>query len=461
MKKVLWIRCNSPPTPLLKREGRRKENLMSDVVIKVESLSKEYRLGVVGHDTLYRDLQSWWARIRGKEDPNSLLTTHRQVLSSGKQEEEQELKKHFLALNNVSFEVRQGEALGIIGRNGAGKSTLLKILSRITSPSAGSIKIKGRLSSLLEVGTGFHSELTGRENVYMNGAILGMRRREIAGKMDEIIAFSGVEKFIDTPVKRYSSGMLVRLAFSVAANLDAEILVIDEVLAVGDAEFQKKCLGKMDDVAKKQGRTVLFVSHNMGAIENLCQKAILLENGSKTMDGEVKTAIDAYLKNKKIEDVGLQERKDRIGNGKIRFSDISFLDEQGKAVSVVSAGDKITIKIKYAVFAELSNNFKVDIGINNKHDVRIVWLSSTMFVNDKSKFSNSEYLEFKIDKLQLAPGKYSLTLFAAESTDEIADWVKDAFSFVVESSDYYKSGKMIPADQGDFLLDYSFFIKNK
>ncbi|MDR1113612.1 MAG: ABC transporter ATP-binding protein, partial [Candidatus Margulisbacteria bacterium] len=267
---------------------------MSDVVLKVENLYKEYRLGVISHGTLFRDLQSWWARARGKEDPNSLVTSRQH---NAQQEDDAELRQHFLALDNVSFAVKQGDILGVIGKNGAGKSTLLKVLSRITAPTAGSVKIKGRIASLLEVGTGFHPELTGRENVFMNGAILGMRRWEIAKKMDEIIAFAGLEKFIDTPVKRYSSGMYVRLAFAVAAHLDAEILLMDEVLAVGDAEFQKKALSKMGDVAKS-GRTVLFVSHNMGAVKALCHRAIILERGSlKRVYEKINTAVADYLGN--------------------------------------------------------------------------------------------------------------------------------------------------------------------
>ncbi len=244
---------------------------MSDVVIKVENLSKEYRLGTISHGTLYSDLQSWWARIRGKEDPNSIISTNQAVNISTE-------NPHILALNNISFEVKRGDVLGIIGRNGAGKSTLLKILSRITAPTKGVVKINGRIASLLEVGTGFHPELTGRENIILNGAILGMRNAEIIRKLDEIVAFSEIEKFLDTPVKRYSSGMYVRLAFAVAAHLEPEILIIDEVLAVGDAAFQKKCLGKMGEVAKG-GRTVLFVSHNMNAIEQLCKSALLLDKG--------------------------------------------------------------------------------------------------------------------------------------------------------------------------------------
>lgn len=242
---------------------------MRDTIIKVENLSKEYRLGTISHGTLYRDLQSWGAKLLGKEDPNSIVTSAGCWMQNGT----------FMALDDVSFEVKQGDVLGVIGRNGAGKSTLLKIISQVTAPSSGTIKIKGRIASLLEVGTGFHPELTGRENVFLNGAILGMSKDEIRRKFDEIIAFAEIEKFIDTPVKRYSSGMYVRLAFAVAAHLEPEILIIDEVLAVGDVQFQQKCLGKMQNVGK-EGRTVLFVSHNMGAIEQLCTSALLLDKGT-------------------------------------------------------------------------------------------------------------------------------------------------------------------------------------
>lgn len=260
---------------------------MSNVVIRVENLTKEYRLGVINHGTLRQDLQSWWARMRGNEDPNSLISTARHVSKIND-------NPHMLALNDVSFDVKEGEILGIIGRNGAGKSTLLKILSQVTAPTRGTIKIKGRVASLLEVGTGFHPELTGRENMYLNGAILGMTRKEIHSKFDEIVDFAGIEKFIDTPVKRYSSGMYVRLAFAVAAHLEPEILVVDEVLAVGDASFQKKCLGKMGDVAKG-GRTVLFVSHNMGAMASLTQRTILLNSGLIQFIGSPDEAIKKYL----------------------------------------------------------------------------------------------------------------------------------------------------------------------
>jgi lipopolysaccharide transport system ATP-binding protein len=266
---------------------------MSDVMIRVENLSKEYRLGTISHGTLQRDLQSWWARIRGREDPNSIISAPRGLAINSPRSTDSG-NPHFLALNDVSFEVRKGEVLGIIGRNGAGKSTLLKILSKVTAPTRGVVKIKGRIASLLEVGTGFHPELTGRENVYLNGAILGMTKKEIASKFDEIVAFSEIGRFIDTPSKRYSSGMYVRLAFAVAAHLEPEILIIDEVLAVGDMAFQKKCLGKIGDVAKG-GRTVLFVSHNMNMIEALCNKSIFLQEGNAKGPVSIKEGIALYL----------------------------------------------------------------------------------------------------------------------------------------------------------------------
>src|ERR1700749_1625984 len=256
--------------------------------IKVEQLSKAYQLGDFGTGTLSRDLERFWARIRGKEDLFLKIGEVNDRATKG-------VSDVVWSLKDLNFEIEQGEAVGIIGRNGAGKSTLLKILSRVTTPTTGSVKIKGRIASLLEVGTGFHPELTGKENIFLNGAILGMRKAEIKRKFDEIVDFSGVERYIDTPVKRYSSGMYVRLAFAVAAYLEAEILVVDEVLAVGDAEFQKKCLGKMGDVSKGEGKTVLFVSHNMGSVRQLCNKGILLSNGELVYMGNTETTIKNYM----------------------------------------------------------------------------------------------------------------------------------------------------------------------
>jgi lipopolysaccharide transport system ATP-binding protein len=261
---------------------------MKEVILKAEGISKQYRLGLVGTGTLKDDLNRWWHKIRGKEDPFLKIGQLNDRSVKGESD-------YVWALKDINFEVQKGEVLGIIGKNGAGKSTLLKILSRVTSPTTGEIKTRGRIASLLEVGTGFHGELTGRENIYLNGAILGMTKKEINSKIDEIIEFSGCERYIDTPVKRYSSGMTVRLAFSVAAFLEPDILVIDEVLAVGDAEFQKKAIGKMQDISEGQGRTVLFVSHNMDSILRLCSRAILIKNGRIIEDGKVNEIIDKYL----------------------------------------------------------------------------------------------------------------------------------------------------------------------
>lgn len=257
---------------------------MEEIVIKIENLKKKYRLGVIGGTTLQAELSSWWAKVRKKEDPNSIIGT-----DPGR------VGEQFWALNGINLEVSRGEALGIIGLNGAGKSTLLKILSRVTAPTEGKIKIKGRISSMLEVGTGFHEELTGRENIYLNGAILGMNKLEVDKKIDSIIDFSECRRFIDTPVKRYSSGMYVKLAFAVAAFLDSEIMIMDEVLAVGDMNFQKKCLRKMGDSAQYEGKTILYVSHNMSTIQQLCTRCIVLEKGMVIYDGDVKGAIKIYL----------------------------------------------------------------------------------------------------------------------------------------------------------------------
>ncbi|MBS7255472.1 ABC transporter ATP-binding protein [Flavobacterium branchiicola] len=259
-----------------------------DIILKAENISKQYRLGQVGTGTLSHDLNRWWHEIRGKENPYLKIGDVNDRSIKGDSE-------YVWAIQDINFEVERGEVLGIIGKNGAGKSTLLKILSKVTAPTTGSIKSRGRIASLLEVGTGFHGEMTGRENIFLNGAILGMTKKEIASKLDEIIEFSGCERYIDTPVKRYSSGMTVRLAFAVAAFLEPEILVIDEVLAVGDAEFQKKAIGKMQEISKGGGRTVLFVSHNMAAVKSLCTRGIVLENGKVTLIDEIDKAIFYYL----------------------------------------------------------------------------------------------------------------------------------------------------------------------
>ena len=261
---------------------------MSDIAIKVEGLGKQYRLGEIGTGTISHDLNRWFARLRGKEDPFAKVGETNDRTSKGSSD-------YVWSLRDVDFEVKKGEVLGIIGRNGAGKSTLLKILSKVTAPTTGSIKVNGRIASLLEVGTGFHPELTGRENIYLNGAILGMTKAEIRSKFDEIVDFSGVERYIDTPVKRYSSGMYVRLAFAVAAHLEPDILIVDEVLAVGDSDFQRKSIGKMQEVSQSDGRTILFVSHSMDTIAKLCSKAILLKQGEVERNDLVSDVINYYI----------------------------------------------------------------------------------------------------------------------------------------------------------------------
>lgn len=317
-----------------------------EIAIKTEHLSKIYRLGEIGTGTISRDMERWFARLRGKEDPFLKIGQTNDRTQKGDSD-------IVYSLQDINFEIEQGDAVGIIGRNGAGKSTLLKILSRVTSPSTGKINIKGRVASLLEVGTGFHPELTGRENIFLNGAILGMRKKEISRKLDEIIAFSGVERYIDTPVKRYSSGMYVRLAFAVAAHLESEILIVDEVLAVGDAEFQKKCLGKMGEVSKGEGRTVLFVSHNMGAVKDLCNNSILLKTGMVEMIGNTADVIQNYIRTTPTIDSNslISDRKYRRGNGEARFKSIVV---NGNKESI-NAEEEICIDLEVDILESIDN----------------------------------------------------------------------------------------------------------
>ena len=322
--------------------------MSNNIAIKAENLSKAYQLGEIGTGTISRDLERWYARVRGKEDPFLRIGETNDRISKGSSD-------IVWSLKDINFEIEQGDAIGIIGRNGAGKSTLLKVLSRVTSPTTGRITGKGRIASLLEVGTGFHPELTGKENIYLNGAILGMRKKEITHKFDEIVDFAGVERYIDTPVKRYSSGMYVRLAFAVAAHLESEILIVDEVLAVGDAEFQKKCLGKMGEVSKGEGRTVLFVSHNMGSIKALCNKGIVLQNGCLTFKGSCSQAVEQYISQnqseKSIYSEFTNERNDPmyIQNVKLLVN-----GEPAKSDSI-DFRDKIGFEITYEIKETVNN----------------------------------------------------------------------------------------------------------
>ena len=308
--------------------------------IEFNNISKLYRLGLVSTGTLAHDLKRWWTiNVRGKEDPYLKIGETNDRSTKGESD-------YVWALKDIDFKVEQGDVVGIIGKNGAGKSTLLKLLSKVTSPTTGTIRAKGRIASLLEVGTGFHSELTGRENIYMNGTILGMTKKEIDKKMDEIVAFSGCERYIDTPVKRYSSGMTVRLGFAVAAHLDPEILVVDEVLAVGDAEFQKKAIGKMQDVSQGEGRTVLFVSHNMASIKALCRRGILLENGSVRFDGLINDTVELYLKDNEFDEEGTIMSRVKYPSNDIKLTDVLINGDSGRMVNLVYPDRKINLRIE-------------------------------------------------------------------------------------------------------------------
>ncbi|MEM2615866.1 MAG: ABC transporter ATP-binding protein, partial [Thermoplasmatales archaeon] len=378
---------------------------MSDVAIRVENLSKRYKLGPREPYKALRDVISGGV-VGAFRRLSSLFNSHRAI------DLPRSDNQYIWALKNVSFEIKHGEVVGIIGRNGAGKTTLLKILSRITEPTEGYAEIRGRVGSLLEVGTGFHPELTGRENIYLNGAILGMKKKEIDRKFDEIVAFAELEKFIDTPVKRYSSGMYVRLAFAVAAHLEPEILLVDEVLAVGDAAFQKKCLGKMGDVAK-EGRTVLFVSHNMGAIKGLCELGVVLETGKIAFMGSVDSAIDKYMHFVSTinQRQSLRERKDRDGNGQLRFTHLSFYSN-GKLTDTLITGEPATIVAEYecGISTELQN-VSVSIPFFDYLGQSIFMCWTRLVDQDFEKIPPKGRFIAHIPKFPLREGRYYINLY--------------------------------------------------
>ena len=367
--------------------------MSNDIAIKICGLKKRYRLGQIGGGTLTGDLQSWWARIHGREDPNSIIGTDQR--SNG---------KTFMALNGIDLEIHKGEALGIIGRNGAGKSTLLKILSRVTAPTEGYLDIYGRITSMLEVGTGFHGEMTGRENVYMNGAILGMSRAEIDKKIEEIIEFSEVREFIDTPVKRYSSGMYVKLAFSVAAHLDSEIMIMDEVLAVGDMAFQQKCLNKMSDAAKAEGKTVLYVSHNMNTIRQLCSRCIVLDKGKMIFDGDVEEAIALYMSDSSYErpvrNYGDVKRPAWLHSNALRLFQAEY---QKKDNCIFKRGEKIQIVFIWKTLEDVEN-VGLRFEVQNTDGTPVATAFSYECYSGKKGSTVKAY--FTYDVSVLAPGTY-------------------------------------------------------
>lgn len=399
-----------------------------DIAIKVSGVKKMYKLGQIGGGTLQADLQSWWARVRGKEDPNTKIG-----------EGERSHGKTFMALNGIDLTIYQGEAVGIIGSNGAGKSTFLKLLSKVTAPSEGEIDIYGRIASMLEVGTGFNPEMTGRENVYLNGAILGMTKAEIDAKMDDIIEFSEVREFIDTPVKRYSSGMFVKLAFSVAAHLDSEIMIMDEVLAVGDMAFQQKCLDKMRDAAKNDGRTVLYVSHNMNTIRQLCDRCIVLDMGRVIFEGSVDKGINCYLgksqRSSKCVDLSQINR-----DGDELEAKLLSMEIVGKKSWALDVGEKLKFKIRILANNELDNiGFRSRVSSIDNTSVTTLY-APNIFSSKKNEIIT---LELECDLSGMVPGKYCLsqTLYIANpyGGTRVLDFIDRSVTFEILTVEGYNN----------------------
>lgn len=420
---------------------------MSDIAIKVEGLGKAYRLGVQEEkaetmvEALTNLIKAPLSNFRRLQRLNTFNT-------------DRDSDDILWAIKDVSFEVRRGEVVGLVGRNGAGKSTLLKVISRITAPTTGQIMIRGRVSSLLEVGTGFHPELTGRENVYMNGTILGMRKHEIASKFDEIVAFSGVERFLDTPVKRYSSGMKVRLAFAVAAHLEPEVLVVDEVLAVGDADFQKKCLGKMKDVAGS-GRTVLFVSHNMGAVQALCSRAIALRHGTVVDDGPSGEVVRAYLGGiaKTGDDVFSLDNPERRRSGTFRLTAGRVLDEQAQPTENVVAGRPFSIQFDYASDHNLEN-LSLGFSLINESGIPITHINTAYESFDIRSTGTSGTLTCTIPRNPLALGNYRVSVVAL-SHDQQIDFIPGALVFAVSDSIFFKGLRVPDRRYASVYIDHN------
>jgi lipopolysaccharide transport system ATP-binding protein len=400
-------------------------------VITVEKLSKQYRISHANEATTLRE-----ALV-------SLMT-----LSFLRDKSQQET---IWAMRDVSFSIERGETVGIIGRNGAGKSTLLKILSRITYPTSGEVRVNGRVAALLEVGTGFHQELTGRENIYMNGSILGMSKKEVSRKLDAIVEFSGVEKFLDTPIKRYSSGMRLRLGFAVAAHLDPDILIVDEVLAVGDAAFQKKCLNAMENL-RAGSRTVLFVSHNLAAVENLCKRCIWIDDGQVRMDGESRRVIEAYMGSitaAQGASLDLDDVQNRRGNGKLRYRAIEFLSPEGDTQKVIRAGDPVVMRFHY-VASEPIPHPSLGFRMYTEMGTLITDTSTSHHGIDIPVLEAGEgYLDLEIDCLNLLPAKYTLSLWATDMIGRLVyDNVEHGVTFEVEIANIYQSGKVIDSRCG-------------
>jgi lipopolysaccharide transport system ATP-binding protein len=394
------------------------------IAIKAENISKAYQIGEFSTGTITKDIERWWALLRGKEDPYLKIGETNDRSTKG-------TSNIVWSLKDINFDIEQGDAVGIIGKNGAGKSTLLKVLSRVTTPTTGSVKVKGRVASLLEVGTGFHPDLTGKENIYLNGAILGMRKHEIKRHFDAIVDFSGVERYIDTPVKRYSSGMYVRLAFAVAAHLESEILIVDEVLAVGDAEFQKKCLGKMGDVSKSEGRTILFVSHNMGSVKALCTKGILLENGKVLKEGNAGEVLELYTQKQ----FSASGPTDKLLSKCERFEleKVIWRDANNNSTEVYVVGEKIILSF-YFDFKQYVSKINPGIAIIDRNEQRIF----TSHLNDDESFYYQEPLIGKIIfsttiDIPLSPGTYKVPFGVRDEFENTVIYNENLF-LVIEQS---------------------------
>lgn len=406
---------------------------MKNIALEVENVSKQYRLGEVGTGTISHDLNRLWAKLRGKDDPFLKIGEANDRTKKGDSD-------YVWALRDLNFQIEQGDAVGIIGRNGAGKSTLLKLLSKVTAPTTGNIKVKGRIASLLEVGTGFHPEMTGRENIFLNGAILGMSKKEIKRKFDEIVDFSGVERYIDTPVKRYSSGMYVRLAFAVAAHLESEILIVDEVLAVGDAEFQKKCLGKMGDVSKGEGRTVLFVSHNMAAVKELCNSGIVMANGELIYQGSSLEAVLEYQKDSnKVNSYNCDDLDIAIGNNNIKILHFGVQPIQGELISISSG---IDVKLK---FFNYKPNINLDVTFELRSTEEIVVFHTGALVSTSNDSENGEYeILFQIPPHLLNAGSYYFKLIFGESQRYVLYQNDNMIGFEVENEALGSNSNILP-----------------
>jgi lipopolysaccharide transport system ATP-binding protein len=401
-------------------------------VIEIRNVSKEYRLGTIGHGTLYRDLQSWWAKIRGHEDPNKKLF-------GAVNELENNSSALFFALKKLSLDIRKGEIVGVIGRNGAGKSTLLKLLSRITTPTSGQIRIRGRIASLLEVGTGFHSELTGRENVYLNGAILGMTQDEIDRQFDQIVEFSELGKFIDTPVKRYSSGMIVRLAFAVAAHLESEVLIVDEVLAVGDVAFRKKCIGKMQGVSQQTEKTVLFVSHDMGAIRTLCNRVVVLDKGQIIFDGDVDAGVLKYAEmNADVSGDGVFDFSDRRGKYPVYIANVKLKNKDGLTSSRFIAHDSMVIEVEIGG-APPQGGFNLEWRLISSRGDALAFGGSYALAN-KTYLISDKLIVCEIESLPLSSGEYFFTLMLRVWQQEAWTYIERAVPFEIFSPPHSDTG---------------------